>query len=69
MRAQDRIVEIHDLTGSVARHYAKKYGDEAVSVLEEAARVFEDNDDIHGRNKMLRLRDEILMLPSSKTVE
>lgn len=69
MSAQKKIMEIHDLTGTVARHYAEKYGDQAASVLKEAARVFDDNNDIHGRNKMLRLRDEVLMLPSSETVK
>lgn len=55
------IKEIHDLTGNVAQHYLDKYGDQAVPVLEQAARVFEDNNDIRGRNRILRLRDEILI--------
>jgi len=55
------IREIHDLTGNVALHYLDKYGEDAVPFLENAAAVFEDNEDIHGRNRLLRLRDEILI--------
>ena len=55
------IREIHDLTSNVAQHYVDKYGPDAVPFLEKAATVFEDNDDIHGRNRLLRLRDEILI--------
>lgn len=69
MNGSDVIREVHDLTGTVARHYVKKYGDHAASTLEQAAQVFEENDDIHGRNKMLRLRDEVLMLTPSPTAE
>ncbi|USG60603.1 hypothetical protein NBZ79_15665 [Sneathiella marina] len=69
MKEASAIREIHDLTGTVARHYIEKYGDQAVSTLEFAARAFEENDDIHGRNKMLRLRDEVIFLSPSLTAE
>ncbi|MEH6525967.1 MAG: hypothetical protein V7723_07815 [Sneathiella sp.] len=62
MSASKRIREVHDLTGLVAHHYVLKYGEQAASILQEAARGFEENDDLHGRNKMLRLRDEVLIL-------
>ncbi len=61
MTVERDIIESHDLTGNVAQHYLDKYGEEAVPVLEQAARVFEDNNDIRGRNRILRLRDEILI--------
>ncbi|PHQ69157.1 MAG: hypothetical protein COB93_08785 [Sneathiella sp.] len=61
MTAEMEIREIHDLTSNVAQHYMAKYGEEAVPFLEKAATAFEDNDDIHGRNRLLRLRDEILI--------
>jgi hypothetical protein len=61
MTIERNIKEIHDLTGTVAQHYIEKYGEEAVPVLEQAAQVFEDNNDIRGRNRILRLRDEILI--------
>ena len=69
MTEANAIREIHDLTGTVARHYVEKYGDQAAPTLEQAARIFEENDDIHGRNKMLRLRDEVLMLLPLQTAE
>ena len=53
--------EVHDLTGYVARHYVHKYGREAVPFLEKAAGIFEKQGDLHGRNRLLRLRDEILI--------
>ncbi|MCR9213121.1 MAG: hypothetical protein NXI13_05345 [Proteobacteria bacterium] len=61
MTIERNFKEIHDLTGNVAQHYIEKYGKEAVPVLEQAAQVFEDNNDIRGRNRILRLRDEILI--------
>jgi hypothetical protein len=65
MSTPKEILEIHDLTGTVALHYIEKYGDRAAIVLTDAAQVFEENDDIHGRNKMLRLLDEVQMLSPS----
>ena len=55
------IREIHDLTDQVAKHYREKYGPRAAEILEEAARHCEENADIRGRNRLLRLRDEILI--------
>tara|TARA_R110000772_G_scaffold73389_1_gene160553 strand:- start:876 stop:1073 length:198 start_codon:yes stop_codon:yes gene_type:complete len=53
--------EIHDLTGRVAAHYMEKYGAEACNILEDAARQCEKKSDLRGRNRLLRLRDEILI--------
>lgn len=55
------IREIHDLTDRVAAYYRAKYGQRAMTVLEEAAQYCEDNADLYGRNRLLRLRDEILL--------
>ncbi|WP_340151085.1 hypothetical protein [uncultured Sneathiella sp.] len=55
------IREIHDLTGRVAAHYMEKYGAKACDILEEAARQCEEKWDLTGRNRLLRLRDEILI--------
>ncbi|WP_288901143.1 hypothetical protein [uncultured Sneathiella sp.] len=54
------IREIHDLTSEVAGHYRGKYGDRARVVLEKAARICAENEDWRGRNRLLRLRDELL---------
>lgn len=57
---RQEIREIHDLTGKVATHYREKYGDRAEEILEEAARFCEEKGDLHRRNRLLRLRDELL---------
>lgn len=54
------IHEIHDLTSEVAAHYREKYGDRAEVVLEGAAHFCEEKGDLHRRNRLLRLRDELL---------
>ena len=56
-----KIREIHDLTDRVAAHYIEKHGAKACDVLEEAARQCEEKSDLSGRNRLLRLRDEILI--------
>jgi hypothetical protein len=69
MTPDREITEIHDLTGRVAQHYIEKYGDQALPLLEEAAKVFEEKDNIHGRNRLLRLRDEILIAQMQDVAE
>jgi hypothetical protein len=69
MKAEREISEIHDLTGKVAQHYIDKYGNNALQLLEEAAKAFETNEDLSGCNRLLRLRDEILVLQMQDLVE
>ena len=57
-----KVREIHDLTDRVAQHYIDEYGDRALGLMEEAAQKFEEIGNLHERNRMLRLRDEILIL-------
>ena len=66
---RQEIREIHDLTGNVAAHYREKYGDRAKAVLEGAARLCEENGDLHRRNRLLRLRDELLFCGMSSSTE
>lgn len=61
MMVHKDIREIHELTGEVARRYVEKYGEDALPLLEKSARGFELSGDLHMRNRMLRLRDEILI--------
>ncbi len=63
------IREIHDFTGNVAAHYREKYGGRAEEVLEEGARLCEENGDLHRRNRLLRLRDELLFCSTQSLTE
>ena len=63
------IREIHDLTGRVATYYLEKYGERASEILEEAARICEERADVRGRNRLLRLRDEILISEMEETTK
>lgn len=51
------------LSQNLARHYQLKYGAQVAKKLDEAARIFEQNGDLHSRNRMLRLKDELPFLP------
>ena len=48
-------------TFSIARYYREKYGASALLKLEEDAAFCEAENDLQRRNRLLRIRDEILL--------
>ncbi len=48
-------------TFSLSRYYKEKYGQDAIIKLEQDARFCEQKEDLHRRNRLLRVRDEILL--------
>lgn len=44
----------------MARYYVDKYGSDVVEKLERDAAFCEDGDNLHHRNRLLRIRDLIL---------
>ncbi len=52
---------IQTSTFSIARYYREKYGTAALLKLEEDAAFCEAKRDLQRRNRLLRVRDEILL--------
>jgi len=50
-----------DRTQSLVQYYREKYGEEALKKLEEDAGFCEEKDDLQRRNRLLRVRDELLL--------
>lgn len=46
---------------SVARYYREKYGKSAIEKLEKDAEYCNRENDLHRRNRLLRIRDEIIL--------
>jgi len=52
---------MHLNQASMARYYKDKYGDEVIERLEQDAHFCEQEKDLSRRNRLLRIRDEILL--------
>ncbi|MCG8490352.1 MAG: hypothetical protein MI743_01945 [Sneathiellales bacterium] len=50
-----------DRTQSLMQYYKEKYGVEALKKLEEDAGFCEAKNDLQRRNRLLRVRDELLL--------
>ena len=46
---------------TMVSYYMEKYGDQVISRLEQDAIFCEQVNDLHRRNRLLRVRDEILL--------
>ncbi len=46
---------------TLARYYREKYGNKAIEKLEMDAEYCNRENDLHRRNRLLRVRDEILL--------
>lgn len=46
---------------SMARYYRDKYGKNAIEKLERDAEYCNRENDLHRRNRLLRIRDEIIL--------
>ncbi|GEM_PF-6511030 len=55
------MVAVQTSTFSIARYYREKYGSSALFKLEEEAAFCEAKNDLRRRNRLLRVRDEILL--------
>lgn len=46
---------------SMARYYREKHGKNAIETLEKEAEFCNRENDLHRRNRLLRIRDEIIL--------
>ncbi|MBL4907453.1 MAG: hypothetical protein JKX94_08380 [Sneathiella sp.] len=51
----------HQQSFTLARYYREKYGTHAIEKLEKDAEYCNQENDLHRRNRLLRVRDEILL--------
>ncbi len=52
---------MHLNQASMAHYYKDKYGDQVIEKLEQDAIFCEQKNDLPKRNRLLRIRDEILL--------
>ena len=52
---------MQDNQASMAKYYMEKYGDQVIDKLEFDARYCEQENDLPRRNRLLRIRDQILL--------